>query len=206
MTIGVFFGSRSPEHDVSIITAELIIAGLKKLDHEAIGIYISKSGDWFIDPRLNELAFFQAPDFENKLESLKPVSLNFRKSNKKSKIAFKTAGFGGKSFEIDLAFPAFHGERGEDGAASGFFEFFDVPYVGCDIAASAIAMDKIFLKQVVSAAGIETAPYLGFEASRWKAERENILTAGENLGFPVFVKPARLGSSIGIEKQRIEKN
>lgn len=205
MTIGVFFGSRSPEHDVSIITGELIISGLTDSGHEVVPVYISKDGDWFSDPALGKLSFFQSPSFARDLRKLKPLTLDFRASHDEKKMVFKTGGAFGKKIAIEFAFPAFHGERGEDGAGPAFFELLNIPYVGCDIAASAIAMDKIMTKQIVRAAGLSTADFVGFSSGEWKNSRQKILEDTRKIGYPLFVKPARLGSSIGIAKAKDEK-
>lgn len=200
-SIGIFFGSQSPEHDVSIITAELIIAELKKMSYPVVPVYIGKAGEWYIAQELGELKFFTN---ENQITSLPSRSfhryfLDLEKS--RGKLVFKKKGLGGKEVIVDLAFPALHGSFGEDGTIQGLFEMCRVPYVGCDVTASAIAMDKVLTKLLYQAWHIPTTKFVYFTKDEWANEREGLLgKIRHDLTAPVFVKPARLGSSIGIAK------
>lgn len=199
-TIGVFFGSRSTEHDISVITAQLIISGLKGLEKKVMPVYITREGRWMIGEELGSLKNFTDPkkpvDKETKLQE---YYLDLENSD--GKLVFKKKGFKGQTITIDLAFPAFHGPFGEDGTIQGLFEMFSVPYVGCDVAASAIAMDKALTKQVCEARGIQTAKYIIFYNYEWDKDKNSILEkAKKELELPVFIKPVHLGSSIGIAK------
>ena len=196
MNIGVFFGSRSPEHDVSVITGEFIISGLKKMGHNPIPVYWDKNGRWFLDKALSELKFFK--DGEGDLKKLNSYFLDLEKSV--GRMVFKQKGLFGKEVIIDLAFPAFHGQNGEDGTAQGWFEICSMPYVGCDVASSAISMDKVLTKEFYQAHNIATAKFVSFFAYDFKKEPEKIWQKFVSLRYPLFVKPARLGSSIGINK------
>jgi D-alanine-D-alanine ligase len=112
----------------------------------------------------------------------------------------------GKTVEIDLAFPAFHGSFGEDGTIQGLFEMFDVPYVGCDTTSSALVMDKVLTKLCFDALGFPTPKYMACTKMEWTSEKEEIIKkVTEKLEFPIFIKPARLGSSIGITKVKTKK-
>ncbi|MEO6508936.1 MAG: D-alanine--D-alanine ligase, partial [Patescibacteria group bacterium] len=143
MNIGVFFGSRSPEHDVSIVTGELIISGLKKLGHTVIPVYIDKKGRWLIGEELGSIRVFT----ENRVDKVKGVGeYAIDLENSHGKLVFRKKGAFGKEVTVDLAFPAFHGSFGEDGTIQGLFEMFDVPYVGCDTTCSAVTMDKVLTK------------------------------------------------------------
>ncbi len=197
MTIGVFFGSRSPEHDVSIITGEFIISGLKKLNYDVMPVYLDKQGRWFLDERLSKLSFFKD---DNNLEKLKSWYLDLEKSQ--GKMVFKQKGLFGREIKIDLAFPAFHGQNGEDGTMQGIFELCNLPYVGCDVASSAVAMDKVLTKEFYKAHGIATTEFFSFSNGDWAEDQENIMKKIQDLKYPLFVKPARLGSSIGITKAK----
>jgi len=205
MNIGVFFGSRSPEHDVSIITAELIISELKKIaGYSVIPVYLSKQGEWFAGEELGNLKFFLDGNFEQALEKLPKFYLDLEKSKKK--IVFKEKKTFGKEIQIDLAFPAFHGANGEDGTIQGMFEIFNIPYVGCGVVASAIAMDKIMTKLVCKSQNIETSDFVFFSKKDWEEKKIKLLEDMKNkLKFPVFVKPPTLGSSIGISRAENEK-
>lgn len=238
MIIGVFFGSRSPEHDVSVITACLIIKTLREIGRVVVPVYIDKEGGWHSDNALGDIAFFQDKNYAEKLKKfprmiilppsrtphglfsriiqyLKPFS-QYRITNKKvggqvdeeashGKLVFKQKSVFGKTITIDLAFPALHGSYGEDGAIQGLFEMFDIPYVGCGVSASAIAMDKVFTKLLYRSANIPTANFIFFTTHEWTREKEKIMRDAAALHFPIFIKPARLGSSIGISKAQNEK-
>lgn len=203
-TIGVFFGSGSPEHDVSIITAQLIIAGLKGLDYPVVPVYISKDGHWFLGEEFGSLKRFTSPSLPlpTKGEG-SPWFLDMEESA--GKMVFKKKGLLGKSITIDIAFPALHGSFGEDGTIQGMFEMLGVPYVGCDVPSSAIAMDKDLTKMVMQQNNIPTTKFVSFTKDQWKNNRELEIQRIRKLNFPVFVKPVHLGSSIGIGKTKNEK-
>lgn len=198
--IGVFFGSQSPEHDISIITAQLAISGLKGLNYQVTPVYITKQGKWMIGEELGNLKMFTDP--EKKVENEKKYSeyyLDLEESV--GKMVFKRKGFAGKSIIIDLAFPALHGSFGEDGTIQGLFEMFGIPYVGCDVSSSAIAMDKALTKIVMNDAGVPTAKFVCFGRTNWNSDKSQVTSSiVSTLKFPVFVKPVHLGSSIGIGK------
>lgn len=198
-TIGVFFGSRAPEHDISIITGQLIVAGLKDIGLDVVPIYISKKGRWYIGKQLDSILFFRLPNKEDKLTKMKEYSLDMEASS--GKMVFRAKGLWPKKVEIDIAFPALHGINGEDGTIQGVFELVNIPYVGCDVAASAIAMDKVLTKMLYKANDIPTVPFVYFKRSDWEKNKADWLSkiAGE-LSWPLMVKPARLGSSIGMAK------
>lgn len=204
LNIGVFFGGKSPEHDVSIITGEFIISGLKKLGFNVIPVYLSKIGEWHIGAELGSLKFFHQADFKDQLKKFNKYSLDLKKSQ--GKMIFKSKAIMGKTITVDLAFPAFHGQNGEDGTIQGLLEIINLPYVGCDVASSAVAMDKILTKLLYLSHNIPTAEFVYFDASGWKKDRQAVMeNITETLTLPVFVKPARLGSSIGITKvSRVE--
>ena len=201
-TVGVFFGSRSPEHDVSIITGQLIISGLKKCGYNVIPVYIDKKGKWYSDPKLASMKFFtQNPsDLNNKLESF---NIDFNKSSGK---IVKQSGFLKGNAVLDIAFPAFHGQNGEDGTFQGLCEMLNVPYVGCDVASSAITMDKVLTKMIYKANNIPTVDFVYFNLEQWRINKKKILQQIKSLNWPVIIKPARLGSSIGISKAKNQKD
>jgi D-alanine-D-alanine ligase len=197
--IGVFFGSQSTEHDISIITAELIIAGLKGLNYQVTPVYITKTGKWMLGEELGNLKMFTSAD--KKVEDEKKFSeyyLDLQESD--GKMVFKKKGFRGEVITIDLAFPALHGAYGEDGAIQGMFEMLGVPYVGCGVPASAVAMDKALTKIIMKDAGVPTTKFLYFYKNDWEANRAAIINQIQQMKWPVFVKPVHLGSSIGIGK------
>lgn len=203
MTIGVFFGSRSPEHEVSIITGQLIISELRKLGYNALPVYIDKKGQWFSDAVLGHLKFFTEGNLEEKLKRLPRFSIGTGSENQT--LVLRTKGAFAKEVVIDLAFPALHGMNGEDGTIQGIFELVNVPYVGCGVASSALTMDKAFTKRILQSENIVTTPFISFTIDDWQKDKTAILTSVQKLHWPVFVKPARLGSSIAMTKVRREE-
>lgn len=200
-TIGVFFGSRSPEHDVSILTGQLIISGLKKCGYNVIPVYIDKKGKWYSDARLASMKFFtQNPtDLDKKLEAF---NIDFNKSSGK---IVKQSGFLKGGAVLDIAFPAFHGQNGEDGTFQGLCEMLNVPYVGCDVTSSALTMDKVLTKMIYKANNIPTVDFVYFNLNEWRVNKNNVIQQIKSLNWPVIIKPARLGSSIGISKAKNQK-
>ncbi len=205
MTIGVFFGSRNPEHDISIITGQLIISGLKALGHLVAPVYLDKQGAWLVGSELGEMKYFTAEsDSVNIKEKFAQYYLDLEKS--RGQVVLRKKGMLGKEIIIDLAFPAFHGANGEDGAFQGMMEMLNVPYVGCGVAASAVAMDKILTKSFYKAHKIPTTEFIHFTRLDWNADKEKLIAEiTKKLKWPMFVKPPLLGSSIGITKVDDEK-
>lgn len=198
--IAVIFGGKSAEHDVSIITAHNpIIESLltKKDEYNVIPVYISKKGIWYSTPEMNELSYFKNPNYEANLASLKPLHISVN-----GEFVLETAGMFGKKTKIDLVFPAMHGTYGEDGSLMGLLRMANVPFVGCDMFASAVAMDKVLTKDLVRANGVPVVKDVWFTKTEWenKDKRNGIHTRLAELKLPLFVKPVHLGSSIGITK------
>ncbi len=201
-TIAVIFGGRSVEHEVSIITAHTpIIQSLLAVGQFNVWpIYIAKDGSWYADQAMNDLAYFQHDDVEAHLAKQKKVQLLFDKG-----LTIISPGIRPKTVRVDIAFPAMHGTFGEDGSLSGLLRMAGIPFVGCDLFDSAIAMDKVLTKQILATENISTIPHVWFTKHDWEinthAWKEKIL----QLQWPVFVKPAHLGSSIAITKVK-QKN
>ncbi|MBI3231538.1 MAG: D-alanine--D-alanine ligase [Candidatus Doudnabacteria bacterium] len=203
--IGVFFGSGSVEHDISIITANLIISGLKGLNYQVTPIYITKQGKWMLGEDLGNLKLFSDPNKKvEEAENYAEYYLDMQESI--GKMVFKKKGLLGKSTTIDLAFPALHGTFGEDGTIQGLFEMFGIPYIGCGVPASAISMDKALTKIMMRDAGIPTTKFIYFYRNNWETSKTQIIEqVKKELKWPVMVKPSHLGSSIGIGKGKDEK-
>lgn len=196
MKIGVFFGGKSPEHDISIITGQLVLNGLKRAGHDACAIYLGPDGAWHMGTELESISFFKKP---GNLAKFGRIELDLEQS--RGKMVFRKKGVFGKKITIDFAFPCFHGRNGEDGSIQGLFELMGIPYAGCGIAASAIAMDKVLTKQIYEQAGFPTAKFIYFYKSDWERKKGDYMKKIETgLAWPLFVKPARLGSSIGIAR------
>lgn len=205
MTIGVFFGGKSPEHDISIITGQLIISELKKItDYNVVPVYFDKNGYWYLGQELDSLKFFNKDNYESQLNKLDKYSLDLDKS--KDKLVFRKNGMFGKESVIDFAFPAFHGMNGEDGTIQGLFEIFNIPYAGCDVASSAITIDKILTKLFYKAHNIKTSEFVFFTKYEWETNKDKFIEEIKNkITYPMFVKPPKLGSSIGISRATNEQ-
>jgi D-alanine-D-alanine ligase len=200
-TIAVIFGGRSAEHDVSIVTAlSSIIKPLeltKKYHVEAI--YIAKDGAWYWGEKLKDIKLFTSGDIQDYLHRTQPASVQFDSGM----TLVKASGIAGRKQQrrVDLAFPAMHGTYGEDGALMGLLDMAGIPYVGCGVSAAAVAMDKVLAKQVAVANNIPVSKFLAF--TKAELERESagaVKTIVKTLAYPLFIKPAHLGSSIGISR------
>lgn len=199
-TIGVIFGGRSAEHDVSIITAHIPIIDtlLAAGEYDVWPIYITKEGAWYADKQMNDLSFFQETDWEKRLARMQKIRLSFDKG-----LTIEWPGFFDKHVKIDVVFPAMHGTYGEDGSLMGVLRMAGVPFVGCDMFASAVAMDKVLTKEVLAAEGVPVVPYVWFTKNDWEHEADLYRARIEKeLTYPLFVKPVHLGSSIGIGKAK----
>jgi D-alanine-D-alanine ligase len=198
-TIAVIFGGRSAEHDVSIITAYIpIIQSLATMgQYNVLPIYIAKDGSWYSDSAMNELGYFSAADFEARLAKQKKLQILFDKG-----LNIVWPGIRSKTVHVDIVFPAMHGTYGEDGSLMGLLRMANVPFVGCDLFASAVAMDKVLTKQLVGAEGIPIVPYVWFTKNDWESNAVKWKQEISKLKYPLFVKPVHLGSSIGITKAK----
>jgi D-alanine-D-alanine ligase len=199
-TIAVVFGSRSTEHDISVLTA--IAAVIKPLElaqkYHVLPVYIAKDGRWFAGKKFADIKTYQG-DVDATLAKHASVSMAFGKNGGLSLTESKR--FKPQTWNIDVVFPATHGTHGEDGELMAICEMANVPYVGCDVESSVIAMDKVLAKQVVLAAGITTPKYVSFSKQSYQADSASWVTkVNKTLKYPLFVKPAHLGSSIGITR------
>lgn len=205
-TIAVIFGSRSAEHDISIITA--LSAIIKPLEatkqYDVQAVYIAKDGSWYWDEKLKDIRLYQSGEIEDFMRKSAKTQLQFDGGL----TLVKSSQFAGRKQykKIDVVFPATHGTHGEDGELMGLLEMANVPYVGCGVTASAIAMDKVFAKLLAEAQGVKTPKMVYFLKTDYTNDIEKIHEfIKKKLSYPLFVKPARLGSSIGITKVDSEK-
>lgn len=195
--IGVFFGGPSVEHEISVITALQAIAALPNDKYEIIPIYISKKGRWYTGENLVDVNNYK--DIDKLLNSCERIILSNEYDD--FKIIRYKKNF--KNFKIikniDLAFPLLHGTFGEDGSIQGLFELMNIPYVGCNVLSSALGMDKIFMKFVLKEKKLPIVDYVWFYSKEWIKDYDPlILKIEKEIDYPVIVKPANLGSSIGI--------
>lgn len=200
LNIAVIFGGKSVEHDVSIVSAQVVIEDLKKNGkYDITPIYITKRGEWVAGEKLNNIQPFK--DLKSISENANKIELKLDSSDGKIRFQQKKSFFEKEMKKIDVVFPVMHGTYGEDGSIAGFCEMMQVPYVGCGILSGALCMNKIATKQIFAVNNILSVKNLWFDTDGWKADPENIYTqVGKELKYPIFVKPANLGSSIGISK------
>ena len=199
--VGVLFGGMSVEHEVSVISGLQALHALDTGAYEGVPIYITKQGEWYTGPELTSVEEFK--DVAALKKKAKRVVLFTDESGRHLLLDPKPGLFKTKNIvdEIHVAFPVTHGTYGEDGALQGLLEMNKIPYVGCDVLSSAVGMDKIAAKTILKGAGLPQTGYLWFYSKAWADNREDCLARVEaELGYPVIVKPANLGSSVGVER------
>jgi D-alanine-D-alanine ligase len=202
-SVGVFFGGRSVEHEVSVITAQQVMAALPA-EFDAVPVYVAKSGAWYTGSGLRELERFKT------LDRLLADSTRVRMSaDPETRGALLDAGgrrgvLGGGdrvAARIDIALPLVHGTHGEDGTLQGMFELADLAYAGCGVAAAAVSMDKRLTKAVLRSAGLAVLDDAVVERASWRGDRATVITSIESrFAYPLYVKPLSLGSSIGVSR------
>lgn len=199
--IGIIFGGKSVEHEISIITANQAMTNIDLEKYEMVPIYISKKGLMYTGEKLLDLKNFR--DLEGLLQDLTQITL-VNDGKNINLIRFPSKVFKNNILNnIDVAFPIMHGTNGEDGSIAGFLEILGVPYVGPDILASAVGMDKITARRILKQAGIPSLDFVAFYSKEYHKDSEKyIKEVEEKLKFPVIVKAGNLGSSVGIKKAK----
>lgn len=194
LKVGVFFGGSSVEHEVSIISAAQAMAALDREKYDVVPIYLSKNNLLFCDPKLLEIETFRDMDkLEKSLDQMALVKSGpkfFLTPIKKSLFA--------KPVEVDLIIPVVHGTHCEDGTVQGLFESVGIPYAGCDVIAAAVGQDKVVMKHILQNSGIPIVEWFWFYRYDFEQNTSDYLIRCKALGYPVVVKPANLGSSVGI--------
>ncbi len=194
MRVGVIFGGRSGEHEVSLRSAESVINAIDKSRYTVVPIGITQEGKWLVS---------------GDAKAMLPRTVMASNNHRQVAIIGDPTRQGltrldaGTSEPLDVVIPVLHGTYGEDGTIQGLLEMAGVPYVGCGVLASATGMDKVVMKQLFTQAGLTVTDYEWLLRSSWEAHpRAIIKQISRKLGFPVFVKPANLGSSVGISKAK----
>lgn len=195
--IGLLYGGKSAEHEVSLLTARAVTQAINFNKYEVYPIFITKNGEWRKGYELSnpvesveKLQFGNRESKPNNISSFLPSEGSDREVIKKNSVA-----------QLDVIFPLLHGPNGEDGTVQGLLEVLNLPYVGNGVLASAAGMDKVIMKQLFAQAGLKQVPYVYFIRKEWKNNQaELVKQMEENLKWPLFVKPANLGSSVGITK------
>ncbi len=199
INLAVFFGCRSVEHEVSIISAVQAMASIDREKYNIIPVYVTKNGEMVTGDSLFDIENYK--DIPALLKKCVPVT--FLRKDKKVIMSELTKGFFARQKEttVDVAFPIVHGTNCEDGTMQGFFEFLDLPYVGCDIVSSAVGMDKAVFKDVLKRFSLPVLDCITFYAREYAENRERVIAdIIEKIGLPAIVKPINLGSSVGISK------
>ena len=199
--LGIFFGGKSVEHEISVITMSQAISSIDTTKYELVPIYISKQGIMYTGDDLLDL--YQYKDLDVLLKrSYKVAVVN---DGKGVKVIRVPAPIIGKRVlnTIDVAFPIIHGTNGEDGTIAAFINLLGIPCVGPDILASSVGMDKITMKKVMKESGLPVVDYVSFYGMEYNQDEEKIINKiEEKLTYPIIVKPANLGSSVGIKKAK----
>jgi D-alanine-D-alanine ligase len=197
INVGVFFGGRSVEHEISVISALQAIHAFEKEKYTIVPVYISKKGKWYTGDKLLDVPNYK--DLDKLLSQCEEVFMApvYGDNNLYAK---KKHLFGNKVVAaIDLVLPVLHGTNGEDGVFQGLLELIGIPYVGCNPLASANGMDKINMKMILRGSGIPVIDYIWFTDKDWFANKDELIAKIEKeIKYPVIVKPANLGSSVGI--------
>lgn len=185
-TVAVFFGGRSAEHEISIISARSVLENLDRSLFSPLSIFIDRKGVWrktvSENPQSRGGVFIVPAPGGSALYEIKGGKVAARR-------------------KVDAAFPVIHGTDGEDGAIQGFFEIFGVPYVGARVQGAALSADKLMAKRLLKGAGLPVVRFYGLDGKEWRKNGKNAVSSAlREVGIPCFVKPVNLGSSIGISK------
>lgn len=196
-TVAVFFGGRSTEHEISVLSANQAMHAVDRERFDLVPIYITKQGQWYTGEALMDVKNYKdtkALLAQCKQVYMRPIYGDFKL------YSVKRPMFGSDVVaELDVALPVLHGSNGEDGTFEGFLEQCGIPFAGCNTLASANGMDKITMKQILQANGVPVVDYVWCTDKQWYADRDRVIAEVESkLGYPVIVKPANLGSSVGI--------
>lgn len=192
--LGVLFGGMSVEHEVSIITAIQAINKIDRGKYEVVPIYITKEGNWYTGNMLLDIEIYKD------LDLMKRYAKEVVLYNKDGRFVLQNKnGFLKRNVcEIDMALPIMHGTKGEDGALQGYLETIGIPYSESNVYASSVGQDKIFMKQIFESSGVNIVKYKWFFDTDYLNDSDKVIKEVEKLGYPVIIKPATLGSSVGI--------
>lgn len=201
--MGVIFGGRSGEHDVSVRSAASVIESIDRKKYDVLPIAISRGGKWLSPPEAFQLLPPETQSFlpSRLAEEAQSAVAILGDPSQTGLLSFHQNGGALTAERIDVVFPVLHGPFGEDGTIQGLLEMANIPYVGCGVLASACGMDKVAMKLLFLQAGLPLCRYVWFLRSQWQDDRAKIIkTIMSETGLPCFVKPANLGSSVGISR------
>ena len=221
LRVGILFGGRSGEHEVSLLSAASVLQAINKDKYDVVPIGITKEGRWLTDLHAERLLRGEKTPEESgrHLRAGDPLATPGAAVLSKGEavivppvpqthglIPFESAAAGQKSIDVDVIFPVLHGTFGEDGTIQGLLELADIAYVGAGVLGSAAGMDKDVMKQLFAGAGLPIVRHVTVLRSQWRKDPKKVVKQVESkLKYPVFVKPANLGSSVGISKAHDRK-
>jgi D-alanine-D-alanine ligase len=194
--IGVVFGGRSGEHEISVRSAGKVIEAIDKDRYDVVPIAISQDGRWLAPSASAELLSQGAKDVLGNVRASGEIAL-LGDTGRKGLLTLSD----GSISRLDVVFPVLHGTFGEDGTIQGLFEMAGIPYVGCGVLASSCGMDKVVMKALFKEAGLPICRHVWFLRREWEHSADSVIKAVEqSIGYPCFVKPANLGSSVGVSR------
>ncbi len=202
--VAVVFGGRSSEHAISCVSAGSILRALDRTRYDVVPVGITPQGQWVLaadDPDALAITDGRLPEVRGGAAVSLPAD-----PTTPGVLVHAAADVPQRLLAVDVVFPVLHGPWGEDGTIQGLLELAGVPYVGSGVFASAAAMDKSRMKALFAAAGLAQAPYVVVGDREWRADRAGVLQRAERLGRPLFVKPARAGSSVGITRVTADRD
>jgi D-alanine-D-alanine ligase len=197
--LGLIFGGRSGEHEVSLMSANSILNAIDREKYEVVPIGITKAGKWLPPAHAQTLLTGEVPSAVHDADGAGP-STALVASPRSSGIVTLERNTTAALETLDAVFPVLHGPYGEDGTVQGLLELASIPYVGAGVLGSALGMDKVKMKEILRFRGLPVANWTAIRRWQWGEDRQGCLDAASQFGFPCFVKPANLGSSVGITK------
>ena len=201
--VGVIFGGRSGEHEISIRSANAVVQSINPTKYDVIPIAINEAGKWLSPGQSTGLLAGPAQArLSGQLQQSEVTDVAILGDpSHRGLVSLSSNGVARASEALDVVFPVLHGTYGEDGTIQGLLEMANIPYVGCGVLASSCGMDKVAMKSLFREAGLPICKYVWFLRNEWKREQESVLRRiKREIGFPCFVKPANLGSSVGVSK------
>jgi D-alanine-D-alanine ligase len=222
LKVGILFGGRSGEHEISLLSAASVLKAINKQKYDVVPIGITKDGRWLTDSHAERLLAGEKTSAESGSNlragdsQATPGAVVLARGEAvivppvpqaRGLMPFESAASSGqKGIDVDVIFPVLHGTFGEDGTIQGLFELADIPYVGAGVLGSAAGMDKDVMKQLFASAGLTIVKHVTVLRSQWEKDKKKAIKLVESkLKYPVFVKPANLGSSVGISKAHDRK-
>lgn len=198
LNVAVFFGGESVEHEVSVISAHQAMDALDHEKYNVIPVYISKDRRLFTSEQMGDIHFFTGRKLDAVIEDCTQIYI-VRENNKAVIKPVRTKMFGAKDLgTIDVAIPVMHGTNGEDGTIQGYLEMLKIPYAGCDLYGAAVGQDKVLMKHILADNGLPMANWFWVYGNEIDEHEDEVLAKVHKLIYPVILKPARTGSSVGI--------